>query len=918
MGYDTWMADMPPSFANLPLNRVVLPGTHDSGTSGLGAFDMTYGPGMEPTIIYASDNITNSAIVGGLLEYLATGPWVLLSPLGLAAVVIGFIAKIGIPREMLAWSMAQDRDITTQLNDGIRYFDLRVAAYQNSFFIVHGMYSVSVQSVLQQVAAFVEQNPKELIILDFNHFYCMTEALHEQLVEMIYGTLGPRLALRSTLTPTSTVQSFWDAGTPIVILYGGDQPDDPICATSSGADQVVQQNDFLWPQSSIVSNWPNVQSTSDLFSFLDDDIKSRPSSAFYVLQGILTPDLEMILLGLLYRGPGNLIELGKETSPIVMDWVYTQWAALGPNIIIVDAYESCPLVPTAIVLNGGWGSSVCLGYVGTNSRLYLATSLGSTSFSNVQSSSLYNETSAGWMMMATGGIGLAVFNDVLYYAWTGSNSKLNVFSSSDGVNFADKELIVDPVKNAVQTALGCPALAVFENSLYVAWTGTGTGSLNVMSSPDGVNFMNHVIIQDPVQGTVPTAYLGPTLTSFNDRLYLAWSDKSTKAINITSSSDGLTFGTPQQLTDPGQGNAVQSSPTSPTLAVFNDTLYIAWIGTSKGSVNLMSSTDGSTFGNHQQMMNAGKPESAWGLAGPALGVFNDTLYLAWVSALSGEQTHVVAVSSQDGSTFGNRTVEPHCLTYEKPVLCGFVGRPVAIDGFSPMAGKAGTSVTITGSGFTGAIKVTFNHVPAVTFQVKSANEIVATVPSGATTGPITITTPSGGTTMSPEPFIIGTYISGFSPEGGPVGTTVTIAGGGLTGTTQVTFNGKVATTIKVVSNTELTAVVPAAATTGVITVAAPGGTVASEVNFTVGTPPSIGGFTPASGVPGTQVTISGANLTNAVAVAFGGAVAEFIVQSDQQITVVVPGNAVPGRITVTTSDGGTASSSTNFAVTTGA
>ena len=64
--------------------------------------------------------------------------------------------------------------------------------------------------------------------------------------------------------------------------------------------------------------------------------------------------------------------------------------------------------------------------------------------------------------------------------------------------------------------------------------------------------------------------------------------------------------------------------------------------------------------------------------------------------------------------------------------------------------------------------------------------------------------------------------------------------------------------------------------------------------------------------------MSGANFTNAVVVAFGGAVAEFIVQSDQQITAVVPGNAVTGRITVTTSDGGTASSSTNFAVTTGA
>jgi uncharacterized protein (TIGR03437 family) len=64
------------------------------------------------------------------------------------------------------------------------------------------------------------------------------------------------------------------------------------------------------------------------------------------------------------------------------------------------------------------------------------------------------------------------------------------------------------------------------------------------------------------------------------------------------------------------------------------------------------------------------------------------------------------------------------------------------------------------------------------------------------------------------------------------------------------------------------------------------------------------------------VTVSGAALTNTVAVAFGGAAAELVVQSDQQVTAIVPGNAATGPITVTTSDGGTSASAANFSVTT--
>ena len=60
----------------------------------------------------------------------------------------------------------------------------------------------------------------------------------------------------------------------------------------------------------------------------------------------------------------------------------------------------------------------------------------------------------------------------------------------------------------------------------------------------------------------------------------------------------------------------------------------------------------------------------------------------------------------------------------------------------PASGKVGRSVIILGTNLTGATSVTFNGTPA-TFALESATAIRATIPTGATTGPVQVVTPSG-------------------------------------------------------------------------------------------------------------------------------------------------------------------------------
>jgi uncharacterized repeat protein (TIGR03803 family) len=78
-------------------------------------------------------------------------------------------------------------------------------------------------------------------------------------------------------------------------------------------------------------------------------------------------------------------------------------------------------------------------------------------------------------------------------------------------------------------------------------------------------------------------------------------------------------------------------------------------------------------------------------------------------------------------------------------LCGvFFSFNAGLRAFvSPVSasGKVGNTIGILGQGFTGTTGVSFNGTPAAVFNVRSGTFLTATVPSGATTGFVIVTTP---------------------------------------------------------------------------------------------------------------------------------------------------------------------------------
>lgn len=147
------------------------------------------------------------------------------------------------------------------------------------------------------------------------------------------------------------------------------------------------------------------------------------------------------------------------------------------------------------------------------------------------------------------------------------------------------------------------------------------------------------------------------------------------------------------------------------------------------------------------------------------------------------------------------------------------------------AGAEGSSVQILGQDFTSSSRVEFGGTAATSIQLNGTTFIEATVPAGALTGKITITT-SSGTLSSLVTFKVTPKATGFNPSSGSVGTQVTIEGSGLKQTTAVKFHGTAAA-FRVDSDSQITATVPTGATTGKITVTTKGGSASSSLNFTV-------------------------------------------------------------------------------------
>lgn len=237
-----------------------------------------------------------------------------------------------------------------------------------------------------------------------------------------------------------------------------------------------------------------------------------------------------------------------------------------------------------------------------------------------------------------------------------------------------------------------------------------------------------------------------------------------------------------------------------------------------------------------------------------------------------------------------------------------------LSGSYDVRASAGRFITQTQNGIAvsapGATSVNFSLVDAgpITNVYDELGRLVAVVdPSGDTAtykydavGNLLSITRSNSSVLS---------IIEFTPDKGPIGSTVTIFGTGFSPTpanNTVKFNGTTAA-VAAATATQITTTVPAGATTGTISVTTAAVTAISSTPFTVGSDaPIITSFTPNIGAAGTTVNISGSNFdatTSGNRVAFNTTRSIVTTATATALTTSVPSGATSGRISNTTPAG---------------
>jgi RHS repeat-associated protein len=239
-----------------------------------------------------------------------------------------------------------------------------------------------------------------------------------------------------------------------------------------------------------------------------------------------------------------------------------------------------------------------------------------------------------------------------------------------------------------------------------------------------------------------------------------------------------------------------------------------------------------------------------------------------------------------------------------------------ISNLSPSSGAVAASVTITGTNFgstKGTSTVKFNGTTASTTSW-SATSIVATVPSGATTGNVVVTVSNKSSNGVSFTVVPAPSITSLSPTSGAEGASVTITGanfGTSQGTSTVKFNGTTATPTSW-SATSIAVPVPTGATTGNVVVHA-SGVDSNGSGFTV--LPNITSLSPTSGAVSVSVTITGTTFGStqgSSSVKFNGTTATPTSWSGTSIAVPVPTGATTGNVVVHA--GGVDSNGSSFTV----
>lgn len=305
-----WMGELAPHVSSLKLHELIIPGTHDSGTSTLDPDQ-----GIQP-------------------DHFLSGPYHLL---------IGCLSRSR--KIILEWAQTQTMSISEQLHAGIRYFDFRLAYHPENYTlnICHGYYGAPINTILNDINDFLEKHPAEIVLLDFQKLHNLRDSDKQRFLNLLFRRLGTKMA-PATMGVDITLQDLQIQGHQVIVFQNAR---DAICT-----DDRMQK---LWIREKYLNSpWINSACTKKL----KQGLKSAASNhltchfeKFFVLQGVLTPKISTVTLGFFGRHRlRSLADLADTSTHRILEWMELDQFE-HQNIFIVDHCHKIDFMSAVIQLN---------------------------------------------------------------------------------------------------------------------------------------------------------------------------------------------------------------------------------------------------------------------------------------------------------------------------------------------------------------------------------------------------------------------------------------------------------------------------------------------------------------------------------------------------------------------------------------
>lgn len=231
-----------------------------------------------------------------------------------------------------------------------------------------------------------------------------------------------------------------------------------------------------------------------------------------------------------------------------------------------------------------------------------------------------------------GGLALAEFNSLLYAAWVDDNqpdsSKFAMASAPDGISWT---MLPPPLDNGANGATNGnpPALLQFNNLLYLAWNGLKDNGIYMSCTNDPSVPGNWGDQGAAVPGSDPTEYGAPSLTAYNNWLWVAWTQHipsittpDTQVLCNYMTPDGTWQDTATMLPGPG------TYDNGPSICAFSDAFWLTWFGVGYKGIWLSVAENGQWPVNNSELTGTQGTTCKYG--GPRLITYGGELYAFWI------------------------------------------------------------------------------------------------------------------------------------------------------------------------------------------------------------------------------------------------------------------------------------------------